>query len=216
MQGREISKPKMVIKRNAFLDAAYELFSKGTIESVSMQDIADASGYGVATLYRYFYSKPVLVVAVAVREWEKYTESYGKKKSGSKLKEMTGVNRLKFFLDSFVELYKKHKDLLRFNQFFNVYVQSEDIDDETMEPYRKVIGGLKEQFHALYEKGMEDKTLRADIPEDKMFSTTLHLMLAATTRYAVGLVYKPAKGFDAVEELQTMVDMLMLRYKAAG
>ena len=37
-----------------------------------------------------------------------------------------------------------------------------------------------------------------------MFSTTLHLMLAAATRYAIGLVYIPESGFDAEKELEKL------------
>jgi hypothetical protein len=46
-----------------------------------------------------------------------------------------------------------------------------------------------------------------------MFSTTLHLMLAAVTRYAVGLVYIPASGLDAEKELEKLKEAMLLRYK---
>ena len=45
-----------------------------------------------------------------------------------------------------------------------------------------------------------------------MFSTTLHLMLAAVTRYAVGLVYTPQDGFDAQAELETMKEIFLVKY----
>lgn len=41
-------------RRAALFEKAYELFSSRNIESVTLQDIADAAGYGIATLYRYF------------------------------------------------------------------------------------------------------------------------------------------------------------------
>ena len=65
----------------------------------------------------------------------------------------------------------------------------------------------------MYLKAMQDETLRVDEGEEKMFSKTLHLMLAAVTRYAVGPVYIPEKGFDAMEELETMKEMLLERYR---
>jgi hypothetical protein len=46
-----------------------------------------------------------------------------------------------------------------------------------------------------------------------MFSTTLHLMLAAVTRYAVGLVYVPESGFDAEKELEKMKMALLHEYE---
>ena len=63
---------------------------------------------------------------------------------------------------------------------------------------------------------MEDKTIRTGEPEEKMFSTTLHLMLAAVTRYAVGLIYIPEKDFEPEKEIEVLKDMLMEKYTTAG
>ena len=38
-------------------------------------------------------------------------------------------------------------------------------------------------------------------------------MLAAATRYAVGLVYIPDKGFDPMEELLFQKDLFLMKYK---
>ena len=53
-----------------------------------------------------------------------------------------------------------------------------------------------------------------DVSEEKMFSTTLHLMLAAVTRYAVGLVYVPENGFEPEKELLVLKEALLQKYKA--
>ncbi len=207
MQARVIDKPHMIVKRDAFLDRAYELFSTETIDSVSMQDVADASGYGVATLYRYFRTKPALVVAVATWQWEKFIEEKTHSFTPDVRESMTAGKRYEMYLDSFVELYKEHKDLLRFNQFFNIYIQSENVDQEGLQSYRSIIDVVRKGFHEVYQKAKEDHTLRTDIPEEEIFSTTLHMMLAAVTRYAVGLVYIPKKGFDPIREIETLKEM---------
>ena len=61
---------QMAIKRKDFIEKRFELFVNSSIEAISMQEIADASGYGVATLYRYFRTKQDFVVEVAVKNWE--------------------------------------------------------------------------------------------------------------------------------------------------
>ena len=53
---------------------------------------------------------------------------------------------------------------------------------------------------------------RLRIPEEEILSTTIHLMLAAVTRYAVGLVYQPEGGFDEMRELETLKELLMMKY----
>ncbi len=212
MQARVIDKPHMVVKRDTFLEKAYELFSSGSIDAVSMQDVADASGYGVATLYRYFRTKPALVVAVAARQWEKFLQENMHKASGSDSVFLSAAGRYERYLDAFVELYENHRDLLRFNQFFNIYIQSEHVDRQGLQTYQSIIQVVREAFHDMYEQGREDHTLRMDVPEEEMFCTTLHLMLAAVTRYAVGLVYIPKDGFAPIREIMLLKTMFMERY----
>ena len=66
----------------------------------------------------------------------------------------------------------------------------------------------------VYERAEQDHTIRTDESEEEMFSTTLHLMLAAVTRYAIGLVYIPESGFDAEKELEKLKEAMLLRYKS--
>ena len=82
-----------------------------------------------------------------------------------------------------------------------------------MKPYRDIIEELKPEFHVLYARAEQDHTLRTDESEEEMFSTTLHLMLAAATRYAIGLVYIPESGFDAEKELEKLKEALLMRYR---
>ena len=127
---------------------------------------------------------------------------------------MTAKEMFEFYLDSFLVLYRDYKGLLRFNQFFNVYVQAHNISKATLQPYQGLIESFKKEFHEMYIKAELDHTIRTDISEQKMFSTSLHLMLAAVTRYAVGLVYIPKDGFDEMEELETQKRAIMREYSA--
>ena len=207
------SAEKIEARRKELLEKGFEVLSEKGIDPTAMQDVADAVGCGIASLYRYFDKKQGFVVAVATWKWEQFLEEYGKRGSGMDHDGMTAAESFEFYLDSFLELYRRHSDLLRFNQFFNVYVSAEHIGTDTLQPYRDMIGKLRERFHRIYEKARQDKTLRTDVPEDEMFSATLHLMLAAATRYAVGLVYIPESGFDAEKELSVQKEMLMERYR---
>ena len=199
-------------RRKELLEKGYELFSTKSIEAISMRDVADAVGCGSASVYRYYGSKPDFVVAVATWKWEQFQKENQKRMPRANFEGMTAAEIFEFYLDSFLVLYRDYRNLLRFNQFFNVYVQSEHIDTGTLSPYRDMIGRLRERFHDMYLKAEQDKTIRTDEPEEEMFSKTLHLMLAVVTRYAVGLVYIPESGFDAEKELITQRNMLYKEY----
>ena len=215
MRNKEKDAVQMAIKRRHFLEKAYELFTKKNIESVTMIEVARECGYGTMTLYRYFSAKPQLVVAVGAWIWERTIRENWEYRPDRDFEGMTGAEIFEYYLESFIGLYRNHRDLLRFNQFFNIYIQSERIDPEVMKPYRDIIEGLKSEFHVIYERARQDHTIRTDEPEEEMFTTTLHLMLAAVTRYAIGLVYIPENGFDAEKELEKLKEALLMRYRTA-
>ena len=212
LAGRKKNPAQTEATRMAFLETAFDLFSSKSIENVSMVEIAKASGYGTITLYRYFSTKPALVVAVAAWKWGGFLKENRENDPLEGQSDTTAAEDFEFFLDSFLGLYEKRRDVLRFNQYFNIYVRSEHISPEVMAPYLKIIEKIKRWFHIAYEKAGKDRTLDTDTAEDEMFSTTLHLMLAAVTRYAVGLVYIPEnKNYD-LKELLTLKEMLMDRF----
>ena len=213
MRNKEKDEAQMAEKRNHFLAKSYELFTKKSIESVSMIEVAKECGYGTTTLYRYYSTKPELVVAVATWKWDQFINESKSYKQSKKLNDVNAAGLFEYYLDFFLAMYQKHSDLLRFNQFFNMYIQAEGIGAEVMKPYRDMIDRQKARFHIIYEKALQDHTIRTDESEDEIFNTTLHLMLAAVTRYAVGLVYTPDHGFDAMRELEKLKEALLLRYK---
>ena len=168
MRNKEKDAAQMAIKRRDFLSKAYELFAKKNIESVTMVEVARESGYGTMTLYRYFKTKPQLVVAVGAWIWEQAIRENWEYRPGRDLEGMTGAEIFEYYLESFIGLYRNHRDLLRFNQFFNVYIQSERIDPEVLKPYRDMIEKLRRNFHMVYEKAVQDHTIRTDESEEEM------------------------------------------------
>ena len=198
--------------RKLFLEKGFELFSTKGIEGVTLQDVADASGHGVATLYRYFNSKPGLLLEISEWKWGEFFKDNRKRRPAAGFERKTAAEMFDFYLDSFLEIYRTNKSLLKFNQLFNIYLRSEDIEAGHVEVYRGLMKPITDFFHLLYEKAKLDGTVRTDISETEMLSTTIHLMLAVVTRYAVGLVYEPEDGFDDIKELETQKEMIFLRY----
>ena len=212
MRDPKLDHATMVTRRENMLNAAYRLFTERSITAVTLEDIAKEAGCGKKTLLRYYDSKPGLVIAVAERQWEQFMTENRKRKPSENFDGMTAAEIFEFYLDSFLELYRNHKDLLRYNQLFNVYIRSENVDPGALNSYEDMIRNLTGQFHIVYEKAEQDHTIRTDIPEMEMFSTTLHLMLAVVTRYAVGLAFMP-EGFDPLKELEFQKEAILSQYR---
>ena len=203
---------EMPAKREAMLTEGFRLFALHGIEAVSMQQVADASGVGVVTLYRYYYTKLALVIDIAVKKWEEFADYIRAEQKRRDTAHMTAAEELAFYLDLYIVLYRKHKDLLRFNQSFNNYVLHEGATKEQLAPYIAAIGTFVRIFHALYEKAKLDGTLRTDLPEEKMFAATSHIMLAVAVRYAQGLIYDAQSEADRTEEFEMLKRALLREF----
>ena len=124
---------------------------------------------------------------------------------------MNAAEEFDFYLDSFLDLYRNHRDLLKFTQYFNVYIQREQVTADQLQGFYDVLNGIAGSFHSIYEKAEKDGTIRTDIPEEEIFSSTIHLMLAAVTRYSVGLVYQNSS--DLSKELTLLKELLFVFYR---
>ena len=203
----KLSAEQMAERRQIMLQTAFRLFAERNIDSVSMEDVAAETDYGIRSFYRYFKDKDNLVIETATWVFDSFMAQYRARRRRP-VEETTAAEDYEFFLDSFLDLYRNHADILRFNQFFNVYVRSEKIDAGQLQPYGGMIDALRERFRIAYAKN--DGTLRTDYPEEVIFSATLHLMLAVVTRYAVGLVYDA--GVKAEQELLLQKRMLLQEF----
>lgn len=210
--GRNLKKDaiEMAAKNQRILENGFRIFAENTIEKVTMLDVAKAAGIAISSLYRYYSTKPKLVMAISTWAWDTYAKENERIETEASKPDRTAAEIFESYLDSFLDLYHNHRNLLRFNQFFNVFLVSEDISEEEMGPYLDMVRGLERRFGRIYQRAQQDGTLCTDISEKKMFSMTLHLMLAVVTRYAVGLVYNEES--DAEEELRLQKDMLVRRF----
>lgn len=203
---------EMAARREAMIKEGFRLFSERGIEAVSMQEVADACGVGIATLYRYYNTKSALVIAIGAKKWEEFGEYINGERRKRDIGRMTAAEELEFYLDCYILLYRGHKDLLRFNQDFNNYVKHEKTTPAQLEPYINAIGAFAGMFHGLYEKGKTDGTIRTDLPEEKMFAATSHIMIAVAVRYAQGLVYAAEREEDRTEEYELLKRMILREY----
>lgn len=199
-------------RRKRILDSSFEMFSERGIDLVSVEEIAKECGVTRVTIYNYFPSKLDLVIGVGAAKWREYFDEMMKKHPRSATDALTAKEHFEFYLDCFIDLYKKRRELLRFNQYFNLYVKSAKATEQQMTPYTEAIGILRKGYGRLFEKAKNDGTLRTDIAEETMFSAVLHIMLAAVTRYASGLVYAPDSGADPGEELLMLKEMLLHKF----
>lgn len=212
MRNAEKDELEMAARRQQMLDTGFKLFAEKGIEAVSMQEVAATCGLGIATLYRYFSNKPAFVIAIGARKWEEFFEEIEAEYARRGGDMMNAAEELDFYLGAYILLYREHSDELRFNQNFNGYVRREQATDAQLADYLRAIEPFARKFHRLYEKGLRDGSIRTDEPEQTMFHTTMHIMLAVCGRFAQGVVVKSGDPQDLTNELLILKRMIISRY----
>ena len=212
MRNKKKDELEMTERRNTILKEGFRLFEAKGIETTGMQEVADACHLGIATLYRYYKNKTDLVLDIGTRKWQEYFVHVMEARAQCNVDQLTAAMELEFYLNFYIDLYNNHKDLLRFNSNFNIYVSHECVPVEQLKPYLKAIGSIAVLFHKLYEKGKKDGTIRTDLPEEKMFASTAHIMLAVAVRYAQGLLYSAENETDRTEEFILLKNMILKEF----
>lgn len=212
LRNKERDAEQIARKKVRIIEEGFRLFAEKGINNVTIPQIAAASGVSRAAFFLYYPSKLDLVIAIGARKWGEYINANNNRLSPEELERMSGAQHLRWYMDSFLDLYRNHRDILCFNYEFNSFLRSELTSPEQKYAYMQMVDELSRLFHNVYEKGMRDGTLRNDISEEAMFSSSFHIMLAAVTRYAVGLVYIPEQGSDPESELEMLKELLLSRY----
>ena len=212
MRNKKKDELEMTERRNTILKEGFRLFEAKGIETTGMQEVADACHLGIATLYRYYKNKTDLVLDIGTRQWQEYFVHVMEARAQCNVDQLTAARELEFYLNFYIDLYNNHKDLLRFNSNFNIYVSHEGVPVEQLKPYLRAIGSIAVLFHELYEKGKKDGTIRTDMPEEKMFASTAHIMLAVAVRYAQGLLYSAENETDRTEEFILLKNMILKEF----
>lgn len=194
-------------KRKRIMETGFNIFSERGIEAVTMPEVAEASGVSRATLYRYFPTKLDLVLAIGLETWADYINYRTELIAPETHANWTAAEFLGYFLDSFIDLYRHHRDMLRFNYDLNSFMRKESGAAQVIGIYRETAVGVRAQFHDLFERGKKDGTIRTDLQEESMFSGPFHIMMAAITRYSVGLLYL-TRPEEEERELVVLRDLL--------
>ncbi|WP_455057424.1 TetR/AcrR family transcriptional regulator [Jutongia sp.] len=206
LQKKESSKE---MRRRMIIDTAFRIFVEQKIEPVSMGEIASAAGIGRATLFRYYANKLELVIAVCAAKWKEYLDELDAKRPLSSIGDIPAIDRFTFTLDSYIDMYRHHKDLLQYNDNFNHYVTHEGVREEQLREFHASLYSVDTRLEWMYEKAREDHTFRTDIPREEFMRVTVHTMMTACAYYAGGFIWGAEDNKDYTPELLRIKEMIL-------
>lgn len=166
-------------KYDLVLSSIKSLMLEKGINNLKISDIAKEIEIGEATIYRYFGSKINLVIEVGVCLWQDIHMQLNRK--GKKENGYLAVHD--FFL-FFSEGYQRNREVFVFLKEFDTMMIKEKKTKEPLDEYDQVLLNIKDIFNNLYQKGLDDYTIRQDISRDEYYYTTTHMILGICERLA--------------------------------
>lgn len=166
------------LRKEEVIQAAIEVIKVNGIENTKMTEIAESAEVGVASIYRYFKTKPDLVIEVAIRTWEAIITTFFEDFSKTKYTSLNGIQRVESLLEVFLTLYTDHKEFLRFIEEFDNYIIKEKISPGRLEVYENTILNLMPFMVEALEKGKKEGSIKDSVRSEEFYMTLTHTLIS--------------------------------------
>ena len=174
---------------------ACDLFLSRSIESVTVRDVADKSGVGVATVYRYFSTKKRIVEKCALRLQKQVFEGY------FKLSGENGYERLEKFYRGYLEIFKEHPKFYKFINEFDAYMIEEG-------------ASASEEFFNAYNDGVKDGSVKMTDNIVGFYYATTHAMLELCKKLSVNIcMVRQDELVSGDTEINVLIGIILLALK---
>ncbi|MCR4639120.1 TetR/AcrR family transcriptional regulator [Ruminococcus sp.] len=188
------------------VEVSAQLFLKNGIESVKMTDIAEESGIGVATLYRYFGTKNGITIAAMTYMWNELNKMFSGIFESEVFLAQSGIKQVSDLMRMFIVLYEAHPGFMRLLSEFDLMLISEDIPKHELKNYEKSIINFYPVFERAYMTGISDGTVR-EIQNIRLFYLSYAHTLMELSKKLIQGELLPGDDFShAVDELGTIIE----------
>ena len=186
---RQLEERKM--RKDRILDGALEVFKEKGLEGATMDEIANSSGFGKATLYYYFKSKEDVLSEILNEGWMKIWESLEPVIADQKSPRKTFVN----LLMKIVEYAQRRPGLFEF--LFNA-PKAIKLDDQPWKEYQH-------RLYTVIQGLLEDGIKAGEFPRIEP-----RLMFKALGGLFMGLVFiGDKKKFVSEKEIEELLNQLI-------
>lgn len=210
----EFSAQNLKTKRiNRSIEVSAQLFLRDGIEAVKMTDIADESGVGVATLYRYFGTKTGIAIAAMTHLWNELKNMFSGVFDSDVFKSQPGIKQVSDLMRMFIVLYEAHPAFMKLLGEFDLLIIRENVPKEALREYDKSIINFYPVFEKAYLAGLEDGTVK-EVDNIKLFYVSYAHTLMELGKKLIQGELLPSDDFTiASMELETIISTAVFYLK---
>lgn len=182
-----------------------EMFLKRGIEDVKMTEIADASGVGVATLYRYFGTKTGITIAAMTHLWEELKKMFSGVFESEVFLAQSGLKQLSDLMRMYIVLFEAHKDFMKLLGEFDQMMIRENVPKSELEEYDRSIIDFYRVYEDACQRGIADGSIREDVDFKLLYLTYAHAMMELCKKLIRGDILPSDSFSEGARELEMLV-----------
>lgn len=186
---------------------AAALFLRDGIAAVRMTDIADASGIGVATLYRRFKTKTSIAIHAGMHMWGLFNDRIRRAIETDAFLAMNGAERLTMLFEKYIAAYSAYPEFVRFLDEFDHMVLAEGAEPEELSAYGRAIDSFYIIFEDAYQLGCADGSVTRKVDFPVLYRTVAHAMMGVAQHLVRGEVIPSDDFANGTNELTCIVQM---------
>ncbi|MEE9442041.1 MAG: helix-turn-helix domain-containing protein [candidate division Zixibacteria bacterium] len=199
------------IRQSYILDAARGLFAQQGIENTSMEDIASAAEYTRRTLYSYFKSRDEICLMVLIED------NKTRWREQQKAMELTrsGLDKITIWGKTLYDFSRRNPQSLYLQLYWDLKgLDPDSISGEAFESFDNLNNELAEGLRGIFQMGIKDGSLRADLKVDLCISQFLYSIRSIINR-ALSTTYSFA-CFESDEYIDHYLDMFSRGIRYTG
>jgi len=190
-------------RRNDIIDAAEKIFFKKGLNNSTMDEVAEEAEFSKGTLYLYFKSKEEIHFEIKTRALnilkKMFQESISENKNG--LENCMEIGK------AYVDFVNKHRN------YYKAIIHFESIDCRICEFRDKCEDFFKEEnplqfFVQIINQGIEDNTIRDDIPANVLAQTLWAQMTGVLQFIATKQKILELTGVEAEDIINSQYDII--------
>ena len=206
MMLENIGKSIKDLREESIVYVAAELFLQDGIEEVKMTDIAARAEVGVASLYRYFGTKEVLVIRAGALLWQDLNTLFSSVFDAEDFHARCGMEQITRLFGVYRRLFQEQPDFIRFVGDFDAFIIRSRVDMSQLAEYERSVLNFYPVFLASYEAGLADGSVRPIEDPRRYYEAVCHAVMSLSQKLLRGEIL-PADGFSGPGELDLLLDM---------
>jgi AcrR family transcriptional regulator len=190
----------------AAVSVSAKLFLEKGIDTVKMTDIANETGIGVATLYRYFGTKTRITIAAMTYLWNDMNKMFSGIFESEVFLKQPGIKQLSDLMRMTLVFYNAHRDFMKLLGEFDLFLIRENVPKEELEGYESSVINFYPFFEKAYAAGLADGTVREVENFQLCYLTYAHALMELAKKLMQGELLPSDNFSNASQELSLLIE----------